>query len=68
MKDPDIAFLRSIGLYEEAIEILEADKPMTITGPVMAAYLRVSYSAGRHSARDAYVWHDVAQLLGEPGA
>lgn len=52
MKEADIAFLRDIGMYPEALEVLRTDDPMTITGPVLAAYLRVAWRAGRYSARD----------------
>lgn len=68
MKDVNVAFLRDIGVSEEAIEILESDVPATITGDVLASFLRDAWVAGRYSARDVYRWHSPAELLGEPRA
>lgn len=67
MKPASLAFLRDIGTSDAVIEILESDHPATITGDVLASYLRNAWRAGRYSARDAYTWHSVAELMGEPG-
>ncbi len=68
MKPETVAFLREIGIPEEPLAALAAGDPCTITGPSLTSWLRHAWRVGRYSARDHFVWHDVAELLGEPHA
>lgn len=67
MKPESIAFLRGIGLDEEAIRCLRLDhQPMTITGDSLASWLRAAYRAGRDSTHDVYAWYSVEELMKRP--
>lgn len=64
MKEASLAFLREIGTPPEAIDILRDEaRGATITGDVLASYLRAAFDAGRRAARDPYVWHSAAELI-----
>lgn len=68
MRSVDTAFLRDIGLPPTSLDVLACDERVTITGPVLASWLRVAWVAGRKSARDPYLWRTVAELMDDPDA
>lgn len=63
-----LRLLRDSAISEHDLAILESGAPMTVTGRVLDNLMLDAWRAGRYSARDHFVWHSVAELLGEPGA
>lgn len=68
-KPPDIAFLREIGMAEDALVCLGSGEPMTITGPVLANWLRIAFACGagmklaRVQTIDPYQWYSPGDII-----
>ncbi len=68
MKPESVAFLRELGMPEEYLADLALGAQCVVDSTSLTSWLRQAWRAGRYSARDPYVWHSVAELMGEPGA
>lgn len=63
MTPESIEFLRHIGTPDEALSILRLNYAATITGDLLASYLRAAYAAGRRDTRDPYRWYSASELI-----